>query len=203
MLVFIWQWHRANSFSVCIASLVRIYFMTFLKTSIDITWIMGDVFIWSSVEPCVGILCACLPTIRPLLRLAFQRLWGSLNAERTPGPSNSNSNVSEDCFQRPVSIGPCSPLEERLFPEDREISLVKSVTHVEIVGSFHDGTSDGFRSRSTFYQGQKRSSGGRWSTAKQTSDYQIQLWEEMYFAFIQRWVRVSVFCHHRGGVLLY
>lgn len=71
-----------HSVSASQASSETIYFMIFLKTSVDITWSMGDVFIWSSVELCVGILCACLPTIRPLLRLAFQRLWESLNAER-------------------------------------------------------------------------------------------------------------------------
>ena len=114
--------------------------MTFLNSSLDITWIMGDVFIWSSVEPCVGILCACLPTIRPLLRSAFRLLLGSLKAERTFGPCSSDDDVKElqsQCFQRPVSIGPCSRRSE-----DGEIILSKSITHVEVIGSFHDGTSD-------------------------------------------------------------
>ncbi|KAK1145216.1 hypothetical protein N8T08_004368 [Aspergillus melleus] len=131
---------------VCIASLVRIYFMTFLKSSVDITWIMGDVFIWSSVEPCVGILCACLPTIRPLLRSAFRRLLGSLKAEQTFGPSNSDENVNElhhrQLFERPVSIGHCSPLEATLSSGDREMVLYKSVTNVEVIGSFRGVTTD-------------------------------------------------------------
>ncbi|GFF55517.1 hypothetical protein CNMCM6936_005640 [Aspergillus lentulus] len=62
---------------VCVASVVRIYFMTFLSRSLDITWIMGDVFIWSSVEPCIGIVCACLPTLQPLLRSTLKRILGS------------------------------------------------------------------------------------------------------------------------------
>ncbi|PYH75114.1 putative integral membrane protein Pth11-like [Aspergillus vadensis CBS 113365] len=62
---------------VCVASLIRIYYMTFLSRSVDITWIMGNVFIWSSVEPCIGIVCACLPTLQPLLRYANQRIFGS------------------------------------------------------------------------------------------------------------------------------
>ncbi|KAH8425101.1 uncharacterized protein LDX57_002850 [Aspergillus melleus] len=122
---------------VCIASLVRIYFMTFLKSSVDITWIMGDVFIWSSVEPCVGILCACLPTIRPLLRSAFRRLLGSLKAEQTFGPSSSDADVNElhhrQLFERPVSIGHCSPLEATLNSGDKEMVLLKSVTNVEVI----------------------------------------------------------------------
>lgn len=59
------------------ASLIRIYYMTFLSRSVDITWIMGNVFIWSSVEPCIGIVCACLPTLQPLLRYTIQRIFGS------------------------------------------------------------------------------------------------------------------------------
>lgn len=119
--------------------------MTFLNSSVDITWIMGDVFIWSSVEPCIGILCACLPTIRPLLRAVLRYLLGPLRAERTFGPSSDRA-VNElhppQYFQRPVSIGPCCQLEMELRSEDRETRMRKAVTHVEVIGSFHDGASD-------------------------------------------------------------
>lgn len=33
----------------------------------DISWAKSDVFIWSSVEPSIGIISGCLPTLRPLL----------------------------------------------------------------------------------------------------------------------------------------
>jgi hypothetical protein len=33
----------------------------------DISWAKSDVFIWSTVEPSVGIISGCLPTLRPLL----------------------------------------------------------------------------------------------------------------------------------------
>lgn len=46
--------------------------MTFLKDSADVTWIMGYVFIWSSVELCIAIVCACLPTIQQFLRRSFK-----------------------------------------------------------------------------------------------------------------------------------
>lgn len=61
--------------------------MTFLKSSADITWIMGDVFIWSSVEPSIGIVCACLPTLQPLLRIFLSRVLGTSmrRYEITPG----------------------------------------------------------------------------------------------------------------------
>ena len=35
-----------------------------------------DPIIWSNVEISVGIICACLPTLRPLIRAAGRRLFG-------------------------------------------------------------------------------------------------------------------------------
>ncbi|KAI9833956.1 MAG: hypothetical protein M1826_005861 [Phylliscum demangeonii] len=35
---------------------------------LDSTWILVDPEIWSIIEPCVGVVCACLPTLGPLLR---------------------------------------------------------------------------------------------------------------------------------------
>ncbi|KAF7631609.1 hypothetical protein AFLA_012464 [Aspergillus flavus NRRL3357] len=62
---------------VCVATIVRICAITKMKDSVDITWVIGDAMIWSNVEPCIGIVSACLPTLRPLLRQIPQlRLWG-------------------------------------------------------------------------------------------------------------------------------
>ncbi|KAJ5114308.1 hypothetical protein NUU61_000067 [Penicillium alfredii] len=72
---------------VCIASVVRIYYMSFLNSDLDITWVMGDVYVWSTVEPCIGILCACLPTLQPLLRLTLKTIMGS-SAGRQFGSSS-------------------------------------------------------------------------------------------------------------------
>ncbi|PYH91740.1 hypothetical protein BO71DRAFT_39817 [Aspergillus ellipticus CBS 707.79] len=81
---------------VCVASLIRIYYMTFLSKSVDITWIMGDVFIWSSVGPCVGIVCACLPTLQPLLRHILQHLFGSRIGRYLGTSSNKQSSRSRN-----------------------------------------------------------------------------------------------------------
>ncbi|CAI9633022.1 unnamed protein product [Alternaria burnsii] len=52
---------------VCFASLYRIITIVHLVRTTDISWAKSDVFIWSSVEPSVGIISGCLPTLRPLL----------------------------------------------------------------------------------------------------------------------------------------
>ncbi|KAL4963048.1 putative integral membrane protein Pth11-like [Aspergillus stella-maris] len=73
---------------VCVASLIRIYSMVPLKHNLDVTWIMGDVYVWSSVEPCIGILCACLPTLQPLIRRTLKKVLGSSLARGRLGESS-------------------------------------------------------------------------------------------------------------------
>ncbi|PSR81814.1 hypothetical protein BD289DRAFT_438582 [Coniella lustricola] len=53
---------------VCVASIVRIYYLKKLTVEIDVTWILGPAFGWSSLEPSVAIISACLPTYAPLFR---------------------------------------------------------------------------------------------------------------------------------------
>lgn len=54
--------------SVCIAGIVRVYAISKMFQSEDITWNFTQGAIWSSVEPNIGIVCACLPTLYPLAR---------------------------------------------------------------------------------------------------------------------------------------
>ena len=45
--------------------------------SLDATWTQADGFIWTTIESYIGIVCACLPTLRPLLRMLFPCWLGS------------------------------------------------------------------------------------------------------------------------------
>ncbi|KAJ5824021.1 hypothetical protein N7447_006361 [Penicillium robsamsonii] len=89
---------------VCVASIIRIYYMTFLKNSPDVTWIMGDVFIWSSVEPSIGIVCACLPTLYPLLRSFIARVFGSSTGRYAEALSNQESATKKVFARRPTPL---------------------------------------------------------------------------------------------------
>ncbi|KAK7739763.1 hypothetical protein SLS53_005733 [Cytospora paraplurivora] len=71
---------------VCVASIVRIYYLSSFMNAVDVTYLMGPIFIWSSVEPSVGILGACMPTFPPLIRLA--------KTKATQGYGNSDSYSS-------------------------------------------------------------------------------------------------------------
>ncbi|KAL4908510.1 hypothetical protein BDW74DRAFT_175194 [Aspergillus multicolor] len=69
----------------CIASAIRIRYLVLFMQDSDWTWVLGDVFVWTTVEPCVGIVCACLPTLNPLARRALQRIGlVSSGSSRTP-----------------------------------------------------------------------------------------------------------------------
>ncbi|KAI4768275.1 hypothetical protein E4T52_16625 [Aureobasidium sp. EXF-3400] len=44
---------------VCVASVMRIHYLQVLRNSTDVTYSTGNVFIWSSVEPAIGIVSLC------------------------------------------------------------------------------------------------------------------------------------------------
>ncbi|KAF1921531.1 hypothetical protein BDU57DRAFT_489397 [Ampelomyces quisqualis] len=76
---------------VCFASLYRIITITRLVHSKDISWAKSDVFIWSSVEPSIGIISGCLPTLGPLLIFLLQP-WRKLT--KPTGKSSSTEQGS-------------------------------------------------------------------------------------------------------------
>ncbi|KAF5967676.1 integral membrane protein [Fusarium coicis] len=72
---------------VCIASAVRVYYLDVFAKAADNTWAMGTVAIWSSVEPSMGIVSACLPSFKSFLR--YLRLKGG-SKSRSSFPTISN-----------------------------------------------------------------------------------------------------------------
>jgi hypothetical protein len=82
---------------VCFASLYRIITITRLVQTTDISWAKSDVFIWSSVEPSVGIISGCLPILRPLLSKILDP-WHKL----VPS-SNKSSSGSKGWRQYPLN----------------------------------------------------------------------------------------------------
>lgn len=72
-----------NFQSACVASIVRIYYLHVFTNAIDVTWLMGPVFIWSTIEPSVAMVCACLPHLAPLARLARQTIFTSLHSQKS------------------------------------------------------------------------------------------------------------------------
>ncbi|KAL4986518.1 hypothetical protein BDW68DRAFT_163138 [Aspergillus falconensis] len=80
---------------VCVASIVRIHYLSVFMSALDITWLMGPVFIWSTIEPSVAIVCACLPHFAPLARIAHRSILSSYNSHShsRPGLSSNKSRT--------------------------------------------------------------------------------------------------------------
>ncbi|KAI5807329.1 hypothetical protein DFH27DRAFT_650850 [Peziza echinospora] len=62
----------------CIAGAIRIYYLDIAtRKSYDVTWYGSPTWQWSSLECIIGILCGCIATLRPLIRLICPHILGS------------------------------------------------------------------------------------------------------------------------------
>ncbi|KOS38776.1 hypothetical protein ACN38_g10398 [Penicillium nordicum] len=73
---------------VCVASVMRVVTLNIFEND-DISYSIMEAATWTFVEPCVGIICACLPTMRPLLRaLCCSFSWSTGDSKDAPVGSN-------------------------------------------------------------------------------------------------------------------
>ncbi|KAJ4993990.1 CFEM domain-containing protein [Stagonosporopsis vannaccii] len=82
---------------VTIVSILRLQSLVHFAQSSNASWEFYDVSVWSTIEICVGIMCACLPTLRLLLVKLFPILGGSSARSRTKyynyGSGNELKNI--------------------------------------------------------------------------------------------------------------
>lgn len=64
---------------VCIMSILRLHSLYVIANSTDVTWDNVGAATWSAVELNTAIVCACLPTLKPLINIIAPRLLGSTN----------------------------------------------------------------------------------------------------------------------------
>lgn len=62
---------------VCIVSILRLQSLVIISNSTDPTFDNPPAATWSSIETNVGLICACLPALRPLLSQLFPRVFPS------------------------------------------------------------------------------------------------------------------------------
>ncbi|KAK5193383.1 hypothetical protein LTR99_006935 [Exophiala xenobiotica] len=70
----------------CITSILRLHALYITSISTDITYDNVDAATWSAAELNVGIMCACLPAMRPVISLIFPRLLSSTRRDHTSDP---------------------------------------------------------------------------------------------------------------------
>lgn len=75
----------ALGFFICIVSIVRLTITMNIVGSKDTTYDLKDFIMWSVVEINIGLVCSCLPSMRPLLRaIGLSRLFSSIRSHGTP-----------------------------------------------------------------------------------------------------------------------
>ncbi|KAF1944009.1 hypothetical protein EJ02DRAFT_442956 [Clathrospora elynae] len=86
---------------VTVVSILRLRALMHFAASSNASWEFYDVSVWSTIEICVGIMCACLPTVRLLLVRIFPMLGGSSTRSRNHdkyyncGSGNELRNISQ------------------------------------------------------------------------------------------------------------
>lgn len=130
---------------------MRIHYLSKFMSAADVTWLMGPVFIWSTIEPSVAVVCACLPHLAPLARLAHQSILSSLHSqrsitissERLGGPNGGSGRG----LQRGNKTNKCEPTFDYGFDQmkrsasDDEIGLTNYVTVGPNEGIHHSNDS--------------------------------------------------------------
>ncbi|KAI4277415.1 MAG: hypothetical protein LQ337_001796 [Flavoplaca oasis] len=76
----------------CVISLVRLV-QLITNATLDATWSLGIVSIWSTAEPNLGIVSACMPTMKPLLRrfLPSSKIRSAKGSKQSGGPSSNKT----------------------------------------------------------------------------------------------------------------
>ncbi|KAL6718754.1 hypothetical protein ACLMJK_002988 [Lecanora helva] len=106
---YIWRLHQSKAQKIalsgvfglggfiCIISIVRLYIMVtqlFHTTSMDVTWIFIGSSTWTAVEVNIGIVSACLPSLRPILTAIFGKAPFASDQRRT-GCSTARLRASD------------------------------------------------------------------------------------------------------------
>ncbi|KAA8642408.1 hypothetical protein EYZ11_009915 [Aspergillus tanneri] len=66
----------------CVTALMRLLVSILHVNDPDLTWVYLDALIWTVVEPSVAVICACLPTLRPVLSYLLPRKFSLSTASR-------------------------------------------------------------------------------------------------------------------------
>ncbi|KAF8855779.1 hypothetical protein BDZ45DRAFT_746064 [Acephala macrosclerotiorum] len=88
---------------VCLVSILRLHSLYVVSISEDTTWANTEAAIWSSIEINTGIVCASLPTIKPVISWIFPRLLSS-NRSTQPTYISNGSRLQNRFGQTPIEL---------------------------------------------------------------------------------------------------
>lgn len=76
---------------VCLAGIIRLWALQKTSVSADPSWDNEPSAIWSIIECCVGVICACVPSLKPLFNRPSQRTGSSIRLSEGHGLSGGKS----------------------------------------------------------------------------------------------------------------
>lgn len=141
--------------SITVISIVRLSSLVVFANSSNVSYDYVNVGLYSTVEACVGIICACLPAFRALLLTLIPNLFAlttnrsKLSSSKTPRDQSSRQNFDrlEDSSIRGDSMNPIrskqkwSGRNDDLFPDSQ------SASDIELTGMEIRGTTTSLESR--------------------------------------------------------
>jgi hypothetical protein len=89
-----------SSLSGCIVSILRLHGLYAVTISTDVTYDNSPAVTWSSVELNVGIMCACVPALRPVISAVFPKLLSTTQRGGTASNPFQASSHSRAYYQR-------------------------------------------------------------------------------------------------------
>lgn len=116
--------------SVTVVSIMRLQSLVSFASSTNPTWDNWDVTNWSTIEINIGIICACLPTIRLFLVRTFPLLNSSRHTSNNYyGKKNTGGSFQLGPMSRSaVETGPPRVLSDMSGQRGRDITYQKTFT---------------------------------------------------------------------------
>jgi len=97
----------------CIAGIVRLtQTLSAVKPGADTTWVTAEIYMWTAIEAGVGLICACLPIIGPLIGLLRERITSYMShrssrkaVHSSTGDTSGSRSLSRSAGWTPVGPG--------------------------------------------------------------------------------------------------
>ncbi|KAJ5524625.1 hypothetical protein N7494_011275 [Penicillium frequentans] len=112
---------------VCVTSIVRLVSLKTISDSTDPTWDNVGAASWSAIECNTGIICACLPTLKPLISKLAPGLLSTLNGSRRQKSGHSSNSRRTTTWNDESTLG--APGEDHEYgagDPERILELVPS-----------------------------------------------------------------------------
>lgn len=115
---------KADRTSVTVVSALRLHSLVFFANSINPTWDEWPVALWSTIEINVGLMCACLPTLRLILVRMWPRVFGSTLSTVSDSHATNTSVSPRRAKTRVASVDTeALPISPRLMEADTAFEL--------------------------------------------------------------------------------